>query len=62
MVKKTIRKKLIEEQQKRQNRLIENKLVESRLAIIVESSEKFQSLSPKKPFFVFSAISFSSFS
>lgn len=48
MVKKTIRKKLIEEQQKRQNRLIENKLVESRLAIIVESSEKFQSLSPKK--------------
>lgn len=54
MVKNTIRKKLIEEKQRRQNILIERKLVESRLKVIVESKQKFQSLneSQKKKVFM----------
>lgn len=48
MIQKKIRRKLVEEKQKRQNKLIESKLVESRLKMIVESRSKFDSLSPKQ--------------
>ena len=54
MVKNTVRKKLLEEKQKRQNRLIETRLVESRLKMIVESKSKFRSLTEgqKKKVFI----------
>ena len=54
MVKNTVRKKLLEEKQKRQNRLIETRLVESRLKMIVESKSKFNLLneSQKKKVFI----------
>jgi len=45
MNKNIVRKKLLEEKEKRQNTLIETRLVESRLKIIVESKSKFKSLS-----------------
>lgn len=43
-MKTTIRKKLIEEKEKRQNRLIERKIVQSRIKMIVESKSHFNSL------------------
>lgn len=48
-MKKILRKKLLEEQKRKKNQLIERKLVEDRLLFIIESKEKFDSLStPKK--------------
>jgi len=41
MVNKIVRKKLLEEKKKRDNRLVETTLVESRLKVIVESKSKF---------------------
>ena len=46
MIKNEIRKKLLQEKRKRENTLIETKLVESRLKMIVESKSKFQSMKP----------------
>lgn len=48
MVNKIVRKKLLEEKKKRNNRLVETTLVESRLKVIVESKSKFKSLSEEK--------------
>ncbi len=48
MVNKIVRKKLLEEKKKRDNRLVETTLVESRLKVIVESKSKFRSLSEEK--------------
>lgn len=46
MIKNEIRKKLLQEKRKRENTLIETRLVESRLKMIVESKSKFQSMKP----------------
>lgn len=46
MIKNEIRKKLLQEKKKRENTLIETKLIESRLRIIVESPSKFKSMRP----------------
>lgn len=48
MNKRLIKKKLLEEKEKKENRLIESQLVENRLRLIVESKEKFNSLSKKE--------------
>ncbi len=48
MVNKIVRKKLLEEKKKRDNRLVETTLVESRLKVIVESKSKCRSLSEEK--------------
>lgn len=47
-MKREIRKKLLEEKNKRQNKLIESKIVESRLKMIVESKSYFNSLTPRQ--------------
>jgi len=48
MLKKDIRKKLLEEKQRKNSQLIERKLVESRLSIIIGDTKKFQSLEEEK--------------
>jgi hypothetical protein len=48
MLKKEIRNRLLEKKSKRQSQLIESKIVESRLSIIISSKEKFDSLSEEK--------------
>jgi len=48
MLKKDIRKKLLEEKQRKNSQLIERKLVESRLSIIIGDTKKFQSLEEDK--------------
>jgi len=48
MLKKEIRNRLLEQKSKRQSQLIESKIVESRLSIIISSKEKFDSLSEEK--------------
>lgn len=48
MLKKDIRKKLLEEKQKKNSQLIESKIVENRLSIILGPKEKFQSLEEEK--------------
>lgn len=48
MLKKEIRKKLLEQNEKKKSQLIENTIVESRLSIVLGSKEKFQSLEEEK--------------
>jgi hypothetical protein len=48
MLKKEIRKKLLEEKETRKKRIVENELIKSRLSLIIESKEKFNSLSKDK--------------
>ncbi len=48
MLKKEIRNRLLEQKEKKQSQLIESKIVESRLSIIISSKEKFDSLSEEK--------------
>jgi hypothetical protein len=48
MLKKEIRQRLLEQKGKKQTQLIESKIVESRLSIIISSKEKFDSLSEEK--------------
>ena len=48
MLNKDIRKKLLEEKQKKNSQLIESKIVESRLSIILGPREKFESLDEEK--------------
>ena len=48
MLKKDIRKKLLEEKKRKNSQLIERKLVESRLSIIIGDTKKFQSLEEDK--------------
>lgn len=48
MLQKEIRKKLLEEKKRKQTQLIENKIVESRLSIIIGPKEKYNSLSEEK--------------
>ncbi len=48
MLKKEIRNRLLEQKVKQESQLIESKIVESRLSIIISSKEKFDSLSEEK--------------
>lgn len=48
MLKKDIKKKLLEQKQKKDSRLIENKIVENRLSIIIGDKSKFESLNEEK--------------
>ena len=48
MLKKDIRKKLLEQKQKKDSQLIENKIVENRLSIIMGDRSKFESLNEEK--------------
>jgi hypothetical protein len=48
MLKKEIRNRLLEQKVKKESQLIESKIVESRLSIIISSKESFDSLSEEK--------------
>jgi hypothetical protein len=48
MLKKEIRTRLLEQKVKKESQLIESKIVESRLSIIISSKESFDSLSEEK--------------
>jgi hypothetical protein len=48
MLKKEIRNRLLEQKVKQESQLIESKIVESRLSIIISSKESFDSLSQEK--------------
>ncbi len=48
MLKKEIRNRLLEQKVKKESQLIESKIVESRLSIIINSKESFDSLSEEK--------------
>ena len=47
-MRKQIREGLLKEQKRKKNQLIERKLIESRILFIIESKEKFESLSESK--------------
>lgn len=48
MVKKEIRKKLLEEKKRKESRLIENTIVENRLSLVLGSKNDFMSLTEEK--------------
>lgn len=48
MIKKEIRKKLLEEKKRKESQLIENRIVESRLSLVLGSKNNFMSLDEEK--------------
>ena len=48
MIKKEIRKKLLEEKKRKESQLIENRIVENRLSLVLGSKNNFMSLDEEK--------------